>query len=165
MFIDAGFDGGNIEVVSISDQAEIFLNVRKDTDADHAQWFYFRLLGGKNQHCNFVILNANKASYPEAWPDGSVVASYDGKDWFRILTKFDGTQLTFAHDCPSDTLFVALSPPYPLQRHHDLICCALTSEHCNLAATIPSVEKRGIEVLQIGSQDNAAPFTPQPPAV
>lgn len=157
MFIDAGFDGGNIEVVSISDQAEILLNIRKDTNSDHAQWFYFRLLGGKNQHCNFVILNANKASYPEAWPDGSVVASYDGTDWFRIATKFDGTQLTFAHDCSSDTLFVALSPPYPLQRHHDLICRALTSEHCNLAASIPSVENRGVEVLQIGSRDSAAP--------
>ena len=157
MFIDAGFDGGNIEVLSINSQAEIFLNIRKDSDADHAQWFYFRLLGGKDRACRFVILNAAEASYPEAWPDGSVVASYDGKDWFRIATQFDGAQLTFAHDCPSDTLFVALSPPYSMHRHHDLVCRALASDHCELAAQISSVEKRGVEVLRIGTRKDTAP--------
>ena len=133
MFIDAGFDGGNIEVVSITHGAKISLNIRKDTNADHAQWFYFRLLGAQDQCCKFSILNAGEASYPEAWPDGSVVASYDGADWFRIATQFDGTTLTFAHDCASDTLYVALSPPYTIAQHHDLICRALASEHCDLA--------------------------------
>jgi murein tripeptide amidase MpaA len=157
MFIDAGFDGGNIDVVSISQGAEIALNIRKDTKSDHAQWFYFRVLGAKDQSCKFSILNAGEAAYPEAWPDGSVVASYDGADWFRIATQFDGTVLAFAHDCPSETLYVALSPPYPLARHHDLICRALASDHCDLVTCIPSVENRSVEVLRIGSHDETAP--------
>lgn len=62
MFIDAGFDGGNIEVVSINDQAEVFLNTREDSNADHAQWFNVRLLGGKNQNIRFTVINAVHSS-------------------------------------------------------------------------------------------------------
>ena len=157
MFIDAGFDGGNIEFVSADDEGQISLKIRNDSNAEYAQWFYFRVLGALDQHCSFNIMNAGDASYPEAWPDGSVVASHDGNDWFRISTKFDGTRLTFEHACPSNILFVALSPPYPLQRHHDLICRALASDMCELAAHISSVEKRGIEVLRIGLHNEDAP--------
>ena len=40
--IDAAFDSGNIEVLSVSG-ASATLSIRKDRDSDFFQWFHFRV--------------------------------------------------------------------------------------------------------------------------
>jgi murein tripeptide amidase MpaA len=41
--ITSNFDGGNIEIVSASEAGNIQLKIRKDTNAEFFQWFYFRV--------------------------------------------------------------------------------------------------------------------------
>ena len=41
--ISTQFDGGNIEIVDISDPANIQLKLPKDNAAEFRQWFYFCL--------------------------------------------------------------------------------------------------------------------------
>ncbi|MDC0739581.1 M14-type cytosolic carboxypeptidase [Cognatishimia sp. SS12] len=157
MYIDAGFDGGNIEVVSCDNPRAIDLKIQPDTRSGHAQWFYFRVLGGAGQQCCFRIVNAGDAAYPEAWPDGSVVLSVDGENWFRAPTRYADSLLTFEHNNESDVLYVALSPPYSAAQHQALVGRALSSEFCRLHAAIPTVEGRTIEVLALGNHAADAP--------
>ena len=57
----------------------------------HKQWFYFRAAGAlKGVRAHFTIVNAGETSYPEAWPETTVVYSYDRKEWKRCQdTRWD----------------------------------------------------------------------------
>lgn len=157
MFVDANFDGGNIDVADCRENGEFELRIRPDSASSHAQWFYFRVLGAGGHHCKFSILNAGEASYPEAWTDGSVVMSRNQVDWFRVPTAYADGCLTFSYKCPFEVLYVALSPPYSYDRHQDLINNALATETCRLAAVVQSVQGRPVEVLQIGDAPEKSP--------
>jgi len=150
MWIDASFDGANIEVIDLVSPRQINLAIRTDTKSDYRQWFYFRVLGAKGQNWQFRIVNAGQAAYPEAWPDGSVVASYDQQHWFRATSSYKDEILSFGLNCEADILYIALSPPCSQAQHHDLICRAMRSPDCALLDAIPTVENRLVEVLQIG---------------
>ena len=41
--INSTFDAGNIEVVNTDSLQNIQLKIRKDTNSDFLQWFYFRM--------------------------------------------------------------------------------------------------------------------------
>ncbi|GAA6209120.1 M14-type cytosolic carboxypeptidase [Cognatishimia sp. WU-CL00825] len=157
MRIDSGFDGGNIDVISCEDAGNITLHIRQDSCAAHAQWFYFRVLGAGGKDCRFSITNAKEASYPEAWPDGSVVMSHNQQDWFRVPTTYHDGRLGFCYSNPSDVLYVALSPPYSYARHQNLICRALASDLCQLQDCVATVENRSVEILKFGSARPEAP--------
>lgn len=157
MFVDANFDGGNIDVADCRESGEIELFIRPDTASSHAQWFYFRVLGAGGKHCKFSILNAGKASYPEAWAEGSVVISCNQMDWFRVPTHYADGRLTFSYECPFEVLYVALSPPYSYDRHQSLISKALAKDTCSLAGVVQSVQGRPVEVLKIGDAPESSP--------
>lgn len=150
MWIDANFDCGNIDVVSDDDPSNIRLKIKRDAGSTHAQWFYFRVLGAAGKKCFFNIINAGDASYPEAWPNGSIVVSNDRKFWQRQATSFDGATLSFEITCEAETLYVALSPPFTDDQHQSHIGRALSSKFCRLNAVIPTIKGRPIELLQIG---------------
>lgn len=151
MWIDSAFDGGNIAVISADDPCEIELEIEADRASEHRQWFYFRMLGAKGRACNFRIMNAGNAAYPEAWPDGSIVVSYDGQHWFRRKTHYDDGVLSFDLDCEADVAYLALSPPFSQSQHHKMIVDALTSDRCALHDVISTIENRHIEILRIGT--------------
>ncbi len=67
----------------------------------HGQWFYFRVSGAKGKKLVLHIVNAGKASFPEAWPGYCTAASYDHEYWFRVPTGYDKDAgvLTFGHTC------------------------------------------------------------------
>lgn len=65
MKISSNFDSGNIEVISIDNPEDIQLEIRKDTESEFFQWFYFRLVGAEGYPCKMKIVNADKASYPK----------------------------------------------------------------------------------------------------
>ena len=67
------------------------------------------------------------------------------------MTSFDGETLSFEIKCEAETLYVALCPPYADDQHQTLIGRALSSEFCHLNAVIPTVQRRPIELLQIGN--------------
>jgi len=68
ILIDAKFDSGNIEVVSISG-AEAVLKIPRDNGAEFAQWFHFRVAGAAGRELSLRIVNLNESAYPAGWPD------------------------------------------------------------------------------------------------
>lgn len=95
--ISQNFDAGAIEVVSAVQADAIELKLRKDSHADIAQWFYFRLQGARDQDVVMRVLNAGDSTYPAGWQNYRAVASYDRENWFRVDTEFDGKVMTISH--------------------------------------------------------------------
>ena len=106
--ISTTFDAGAIEVVHAENASAIELNLRKDSHADIAQWFYFRLQGARGERCSMRILNASDATYPDGWQNYQAVASYDRKHWFRVPTSYDGKVMTIAHTPQYDSVYLSL---------------------------------------------------------
>ena len=75
MKISSNFDSGNIEVISIDKPEDIRLKIRKDTNSDFFQWFYFRLVGASGYPCMLKIENAAESAFP-FWDGYQAVASF-----------------------------------------------------------------------------------------
>jgi hypothetical protein len=59
--VSSAFDAGAIEVVSIDGagaSVDFRLRIRKDTAADFAQWFHFRVSGARGLACTLRFENA-----------------------------------------------------------------------------------------------------------
>ncbi|MCR8924228.1 M14-type cytosolic carboxypeptidase [Dasania sp. GY-MA-18] len=149
MNIDCNFDGGNIQVVDSSDSNAIKLEIKKDKHADYSQWFYFRAQLNTLEKCSFTIINAGQVSYPEAWDAGTIVASYDRQNWFRISTDYQQQQLHFSLTPTQPIIYFSLYIPYSYERHNDLIAWALSQKHCQLHSVGRTVEGRPVELLKI----------------
>lgn len=80
--ISSTFDAGNIEVINADNPENIQLSIRKDSQSDFLQWFYFRMQGAKGQACQLKLINAGDAAYPEGWENYQARASYDRITWF-----------------------------------------------------------------------------------
>lgn len=152
MKISSNFDSGNIEVISLSDPEDIQLKIRKDTESDFFQWFYFRLVGAEGYPCKMKIVNASKASYPK-WDNYHAVASYDRKNWFRIPTVFDGENLIIDHMPMFNSVFYAFFAPFTFDQHLDLVSRAQQSDLCVLKHIGETVEGRNIDCLIVGEPD------------
>jgi murein tripeptide amidase MpaA len=153
MKISSNFDSGNIKVISLQNPEDISLEIRKDTNSDFFQWFYFRLVGASGYPCRFSILNAKDASYP-FWEGYQAVASYDHKNWFRIPTTFEDGKLFLEHMPLLNSVFYALFAPYTYSQHIELINKAQDSNLCVLNYVGETVEGRNIDTLIIGDPDN-----------
>ncbi len=154
MKISANFDSGNIELISIENPEDIQVKIRKDTNSDFLQWFYFRLVGAEGYPCKIKITNAAKTSYP-FWEGYRVVASYDREHWFRVPTDFDGTNLIISHKPEYNSVFYAYFAPYTYDRHLDLISNAQHSGLCVLKNIGETVEGRNIDCLIVGEPDES----------
>eukprot|EP00966_Prymnesium_polylepis_P010681 246186-Prymnesium_polylepis.2 len=125
--VSDAFDGGNIELVSITDhkvslhikpdpytelEQKHHLQARTSPRCEHtcdgalnplnvpAQWFYFRSLVGTQGDAvvAYEITNAGAVSFPDAWPSSSVMYSTDRKSWKRIWsTSYEGGSLNPSH--------------------------------------------------------------------
>ncbi|MCK9269844.1 MAG: M14-type cytosolic carboxypeptidase [Bacteroidales bacterium] len=154
--ISSQFDAGNIEVVDASDAQNITLNIRKDTQADTFQWFYFRVTGGHGQALRMKILNAGQASYPEGWKDYMVRASYDTEDWFMVPTRFDDGQLIIDHTPAYNSVFYAYFAPYSYERHLEFVSNVQYSPLVNFSSLGSTVQGRSIDLLTIGDEHDEA---------
>ena len=83
LFIDAGFDSGNIDVLGI-DGATARLAIRRDNESEFFQWFHFRVSAKAGEEVVLKLTGLNASAYPGGWPDYRCVASYDRRNWFRI---------------------------------------------------------------------------------
>jgi len=150
MKVSANFDSGNIEVVSLKDDGDIKLNIRKDTNSDFLQWFHFRLTEAKNIHCKISILNAGETSYPKGWENYNACASYDQEEWFRVPTSYVDGVLTIDYTPQYNSIHFAYFAPYSFQQHQQMVHQAQLADNCKLSVIGETVQDRDIDMLTIG---------------
>ncbi len=147
MQIEADFDSANILVEQAS-ESEVVLNIRADSGAAYYQWFYFRATGPAQRR--FRIANAAQASYPHAWPDYEVLASYDEQTWFRIPTEYDGTNLTFAHEAAQPQVSYAFFVPYTAARRSAFLDECAAAPMVERQVIGKTTQDRPIDLLSLG---------------
>ncbi len=153
--ISSTFDAGNIEVINSENPDNIQLKIRKDTNSDFLQWFYFRMQGAKEQSCKLNIINAGDAAYPEGWESYQARASYDRETWFQIPTNYDGKTLSMEFSPEFDSVYIAYFAPFSYEQHLDLVNNAQQSPLCTLESIGETTEGRSIDFLRIGDEDKA----------
>ena len=151
--IDAAFDSGNIEVLSISG-AEARLAIRKDHASDFFQWFHFRVTGAAGRELVLKITGLNQSAYPGGWPGYRAAFSEDRDYWGRAETSWDkeedGGTLTIRHTPSGGTAWFAYFAPYAMERHHDLIASAASSEGVDYRCLGHSLDGQLIDCLELG---------------
>ncbi len=154
--IDAAFDSGNIEVLSI-DGRTAKLAIPKDHMAEFAQWFHFRLTGAVGEEVELKITGLNDSAFPGGWPDYDACVSEDREYWERTPSSFDkhednGT-LTIRYTPASSISWFAYFAPYSMERHHDLISEAATCEGVDLIRLTTTLDGQPLDMLEMGEGD------------
>jgi murein tripeptide amidase MpaA len=153
--ISQNFDAGAIDILRAGDAGNIALNLRKDSHADIAQWFYFRLQGARGQACTMRFLNAAQATYPNGWEKYQAVASYDRDNWFRVPTAFDGEVMTISHTPERDSVYYAYFEPYSWERHLRLLARAETSPMARVQDLGSTIDGRDMNLVVVGNPATA----------
>lgn len=155
--INAAFDSGNIEVLSVSG-SEARLAIRKDSHSDFFQWFHFRLSGGKGRECVLRLTGLNGAAYPGGWPGYRAAVSEDRHYWARADSvwdeKADGGTLTIRYAPQSDICWFAYFAPYSIERHHDLIAEMALESGVDYRCLGHSIEGQPIDCLEMGEGEH-----------
>lgn len=154
--IYSNFDSGNIEIVDIHDPQHIQLKIRKDSNAEFFQWFYFQVIDPSHKHCKLHIINAEAASYAAGWKNYQAVASYDKKTWFRVATHYSDKQLVIEHKPEQDIIYYAFFAPYTQEQLHHFLSHIQPSPLCKIDVIGHSAEKRPMHLLTIGHVQRAS---------
>ena len=151
--IDAAFDSGNIEVLSVAG-SEASLAIRKDNGSDFFQWFHFRISGCAGRPLVLRLTGLRQAAYPGGWPDYRAAVSEDRRFWGRAETEWDdavdGGTLTIRYTPRADLAWFAYFAPYSLERHHDLVARAASTPGVGLRTLGRSLDGRPIDCLELG---------------
>jgi len=151
--INAAFDSGNIEVLSIKG-AIARLRIRKDHKSDFYQWFHFRVAGAAGRELVLKIGDLNGSAYPDGWRDYRACVSEDREYWGRAPTKFDkdedGGTLTIRYRPASDLAWFAYFAPYSIERHHDLVAEAAASEGVAYRCLGATLDSQPLDCLELG---------------
>lgn len=150
--ISTQFDGGNIEIVDISDLNNILLKLPKDNAADYRQWFYFRAQGVAYQNLHFHFINAKESAYPEGWEDYAAMCSYDRINWFRVPTSYEDGVLSINHTPLANSVYYAYFEPYSYEQHLNLLGDSQSSGLCQIDDLGSTLQGRDINLLTIGNQ-------------
>ncbi|TPE55593.1 carboxypeptidase family protein [Maribrevibacterium harenarium] len=154
--ISSFFDAGNIEVVDAKAPEDIRLRIRKDSQSEFLQWFYFRLQGGMGENCVMVLENAQQAAFAEGWEGYQAVASYDREYWFRVPTKYVNGQLVIEHTPDQDSVYYAYFAPYSYERHLDMLSWAASHEDCITHHLGETAQGRDITLLEVSKTQGLA---------
>jgi murein tripeptide amidase MpaA len=151
--IDAAFDSGNIEALSVTG-ASARLRIRKDHQSEFYQWFHFRVAGAGGRELELKIGDLNASAYPGGWSDYRACVSEDRQAWGRTDSNFDkdedGGTLTIRYTPASDVAWFAYFAPYSLERHHDLVSEAAAHEGVSYRRLGHSLDGRPIDCLILG---------------
>lgn len=150
--ISTQFDGGNIEIVDISDLNNILLKLPKDNAAEYRQWFYFRAQGVAYQNLHFHFINAKESAYPEGWQDYAAMCSYDRINWFRVPTSYEDGVLSINHTPLANSVYYAYFEPYSYEQHLNLLGDSQSSGLCQIDDLGSTLQGRDINLLTIGNQ-------------
>lgn len=151
--ISSNFDAGAIDVLNADDPADIRLRIRPDTQADFAQWFYFRVSGARGERLVMTFENAAQCAFPEGWRDYEAVASYDRVNWFRVSTEYDGKVMTIDHTPDFDRIYYAYFEPYSEERHSEFLGAVQQMPLATLTEIGSSVQGRPMSILSLGIPD------------
>ncbi len=151
--IDAAFDSGNIEVVSV-EGATAHLRIPQDRNSEFAQWFHFRVSGAAGREVVLTIDELASCAYPEGWPGYNACVSEDRQYWGRAQSSYDksagnGT-LTIRHTPASDIAWFAYFAPYSIERHNDLVAAAALSEGVDYRRLGETLDGRALDCLEMG---------------
>jgi murein tripeptide amidase MpaA len=153
ILIDAAFDSGSIEVLSIAGPTAR-LRIPRDNQSEFYQWFHFRVAGAAGRELELKIGDLNGSAYPDGWPGYRACVSDDRSWWGRAETSFDrdedGGTLTFRHAPAGELAWFAYFAPYSLERHHDLVSEAAASDGVEYRRLGHSVDGRPIDCLALG---------------
>jgi murein tripeptide amidase MpaA len=151
--INAAFDSGNIEVLSITG-AEATLSIRKDRESNFFQWFHFRVSGARNRELVLKITDLNASAYPGGWVNYRGCVSEDRDYWGRADTSFDANTangtLTLRYRPLNDIAWFAYFAPYSMERHHDLIAQTASCDGVDYRCLGTSLEGQPIDCLEMG---------------
>ncbi|MCT2401666.1 M14 family metallopeptidase [Novosphingobium mangrovi (ex Huang et al. 2023)] len=152
--INAAFDSGNIEVLSI-DGTTARLAIMRDRSSSFFQWFHFRVSGAKGRELTLIITGLNSSAYPMGWSGYNACVSEDRQFWGRTESHWDegrdGGSLTIRYKPASDIVWFAYFAPYSMERHHDLVArtaCAGSVEYRGLGT---SLDGQPIDCLEMGA--------------
>ncbi|MFL0355521.1 M14-type cytosolic carboxypeptidase [Erythrobacter sp. GH1-10] len=156
LFIDAAFDSGNIDVLSI-DGNTARLAIRKDHQSEFAQWFHFRMTGAAGAEVELKITGLNGSAYPGGWPDYDACVSEDREYWARAASSFDKDEdngtLTIRYTPASNVAWFAYFAPYSMERHHDLVAEAVACEGVELVRLTTTHDGQPLDMLEMGEGD------------
>ena len=154
--IDANFDSGNIEVLSIAGNTAT-LALRKDHMSEFAQWFHFRVTCAAGEELQLKLTGLNASAYPGGWPGYDACVSEDREYWARASSSFDEAEasgtLTISYTPASNIAFFAYFAPYSMERHHDLVAEAAASEGVTLLRLGTTLDGQPIDCLELGEGD------------
>lgn len=154
MAIDADFESGNI-LVEATTESEMVLSIRSDSQASDYQWFYFRATVPPEKLCQYRIKNADGASYPQAWAEYDVLASYDMQDWFRIPTHYNNGHLVWQLQAEQNTVSFAFFVPYSAERREHLLTEAASTTNVKHRSLGKTNEDRDIDCLVFADGESA----------
>ncbi|GAA4642813.1 M14-type cytosolic carboxypeptidase [Pontixanthobacter gangjinensis] len=154
--IDAAFDSGNIEVLSL-DGASARLAIRADHMSEFKQWFHFRVSGMAGREVELKIDQMNSSAYPAGWPNYNARVSEDREYWGTTETEFDKSEgdgtLTIRYTPASDIAYFAYFAPYSMERHHDLVAEAAACEGVSYERLGETLDGQPVDYLRIGEGD------------
>ncbi|KES09264.1 putative carboxypeptidase [Snodgrassella alvi SCGC AB-598-O02] len=150
--ISTQFDGGNIEIVDISNPTNIQLKLPKDNAAEFRQWFYFRVQGVAYQNLGINFINVKESAYPEGWEDYAAMCSYDRLNWFRVPTRYENGILSVNHTPLANSVYYAYFEPYSYEQHLNLLGNSQSSGLCQIDDLGSTLQGRDINLLTIGNQ-------------
>jgi len=154
--IDAGFDSGNIDVLGIAGNTAR-LAIRRDNESDFFQWFNFRVSAPAGEEVVLKLTGLNASAYPGGWPDYDACVSEDRAYWARAASSFDkdedGGTLTIRYLPAGCVFWVAYFAPYSMERHHDLIAAAASSEGVDYVRLGTTLDGQPIDCLEMGEGD------------
>lgn len=157
MEIDWNFDGGSIEVLGGTSGRRVELAIEADSASSHRQWFCFEARGKARTPRTFAIVNASDATYPDAFEDYAVMATYDRRRWFRVPTTFDGETLEFLHAPRTDLVRYAYFATYPLSRHERLLRRAGRSPSGRVEVLGKTPQGRDVSLVVVGEEAPGRP--------
>jgi len=172
------FDGGNIKFIEMrpttndSSSVDVIVEIKPDIYTElekiaHMQYFSFRAtISGltdemKEQKVNYIIANADKVSFPEAWPGTTVFYSKyleDADSWMRKRdTYYMNGKLGWQHAHNANgSVYFSYFPPFSYARHLTLISnCAVNLEaNQNIVGTVgtlgKTLEGRELDYITLG---------------
>ena len=153
ILIDAAFDAGNIEILSI-DGATARLAIRKDHLSDFYQWFHFRVANCAGRELVFKITGLEGSAYPGGWPGYRAAVSEDREFWGRADSSYDkseeGGTLTIRYRPTGHLAWFAYFAPYSMERHHDLVSGAALADGVTHRVLGHSLDGQPIDCLELG---------------
>ncbi len=153
LFIDAGFDSGNIDVLVIAGNTAR-LAIRRDNESEFFQWFHFRVSAPAGEEVVLKLTGLAASAYPGGWPDYDACVSEDRDYWARATSSYDkdedGGTLTIRYLPAGGVFWVAYFAPYSMERHHDLIAETASTEGVDYVRLGTTLDGQPIDCLEMG---------------